>query len=58
MKPQWLKGTDTDYAREIRVCSTVRCNLKRQNLIPVAKSLNYIKHRYLIDRMREDVKLP
>jgi len=57
MEPQWLTGTDKYYARETRVCSTVGCNTDRRNMIPMDKSMNYIKHRYLIDRMRKDIKL-
>ncbi len=55
MKPQWLKGTDTYYARAIWVCSTAECKTTKMNMIPVDKSINYIKHRHLIDRMREDM---
>jgi len=55
MESQWLKGTDIYYAREIRVRSTAGCNTQKCNIIPVDKGINYIKHRYLVDRMREDI---
>ena len=55
MKPQWLKGTDTYYARAIWVCSTAECMTTKMNMIPVDKSINYVKHRHLIVRMREDM---
>ena len=58
MEPQWLKGTDIYYAREMRFCSTDACNTNKGNMIPVDKSMCYIKPRYLVDRIREDIKLP
>ena len=55
VKPHWLKGTDIYYARAITVCSTDGCTTKA-NMIPVDSSMDYIRHRYLIDQMREDIK--
>ncbi len=53
----WLGGTDVYKAGGLRVCAAAGWNSSKGNVMLVDRSMGYVRHLYLIDGIREDMKL-